>query len=177
MGKGRGKFQRRAYIGTDYDGRSTHPDYDYDYDYCDHDDEEGCIEASRLEQLLGRRQLYSCGLCILWILQSSLKNKRLGIPELLKELDTAIDSFGMIKVLNDISDSNLSSKTLQHLIEAVGFVERPRKYEIGQALTRLHGIKMEEIPIEDDGSEATALREAERKRKELADLWAARRKK
>lgn len=143
----------------------------------DDDEEDGCIEASRLQQLLGRKQLYACGLCVIWILQTSLKKNKLGMPDLLKELDLLIDKDGMNQVIKDISDSPAASKSWQYLLEAVGSVERPRKFEIGQALTRLYGIQMEEIPVEDDGSEAAALLEAERKKQALADLWAARRKK
>ena len=62
-------------------------------------------------------------------------------------------------------------------IESVGFAQRPRLFEVGQALTRLRGVKLEELPVEDDGSDAAAEREAQRRKQVLADLWAARREK
>jgi hypothetical protein len=151
--------------------------YEGDGMLIDDDDDEGCIEASRLEQLMGRKQLYGCGLCVCWILQAAQKNAKLGLPGLLAELDEVLDNGGMARVLSDISDGTVLSKSWQHLVEAVGFVERPRKYEIGQALTRLQGIQLEQIQVEDDGSEAAAEMEEERKRRALAELWAARRKK
>jgi hypothetical protein len=144
------------------------------------DEDEGCIEASRLEQLLGRKQLYGCGLCVSWILQAAPKHPRLGIPDLLKKLDETLDTDGMLQVLKDISGASstaFSSESWKHMVEAVGFVQRPRKYEIGQALTRMYGIQMEELPVEEDSADVAAQCEAERKKKALADLWAARRNK
>lgn len=143
----------------------------------DRDDDDGCIEASRLEQLMGRKQLYGCGLCILWLLQAAQRNTSRGMPDLLNDLDEVLDQGGIAQALNDIGNGTFPSTTWEHLVEAVGFVERPRRFEIGQALTRLQGIQMEEIPVEDDGAEAAARAEEERKRKVLADLWEARRKK
>jgi hypothetical protein len=142
------------------------------------DDDEGCIEASRLEQLLGRKQLYGCGLCVSWMLQAAPKHPKLGIPALLKKLDEVIDNGGMVQVvkeLNASSDTDLPSETWKHLVEAVGFAERPRKHEIAQALTRMHGIQMEVLPVEDDGEDA-AVQLAEQKKQALAALWANRRK-
>jgi hypothetical protein len=141
------------------------------------DDDDGCIEASRLEQLMGRKQLYGCGICVLWLLQVSQEKKGRGMPDLLNDLDEALDKGGMHQILNDIGKGTFPFTMWEHLVELVGFVERPRKFEVGQVLTRLHGIQMEEIPIEDDGSEAAEHAEEERKRRALAELWATRRKK
>ena len=153
------------------------------------DDDEGCIEASRLEQLVGRKQLYGCGVCVSWILQTAPKHPRFGIPELLKKLDEVLDTGGMVQIVNELADTTAQSKTAsdnnifspsqawKQLVEVVGFAQRPRKYEVGQALTRLHGIQMEEIPVEEEDSETVAMLEEERKKRALADLWAARRKK
>ena len=75
-------------------------------------------------------------------------------------------------------DSQLPESTaFQQLIESVGFAQRPRLFEIGQAFTRLRGVELEELPVEDDGSDAAAEREEARKRQALAEIWAARRKK
>jgi hypothetical protein len=142
------------------------------------DDDEGCIEASRLEQLLGRKQLYGCGLCVSWILQAAPKHPRLGIPDLLKKLDETLDNDGMLQVLKDISGASntaFSSESWKHLVEAVGFVQRPRKYEIGQALTRMYGIQMEQLPVEKDSADVAAQCEVEGRKRALADMWAARR--
>lgn len=145
------------------------------------DDDVGCIEASRLEQLLGRKQLFGCGLCALWILQVGTKDGSLGLPGLLNKLDSVLDNGGLMRVLNEVNSSAngplLESKKWKNIVEEVGFVHRPRKYEVGQALTRMYGIQMEEIPMEEDDTEAEAAREAERKRQKLLQIWENRRNK
>ena len=145
------------------------------------DDDQGCIDASRMEQLLNRQQLYGCGWCVVWLLRAASKHPKLGLPGLLKLLEETLDERGMVDMFrgNDSKGDKLltESAAFRQLIESVGFAQRPRLFEIGQAFTRLRGIKLEELPVVDDGSEATAEREAERKRQALADLWAARRKK
>jgi hypothetical protein len=150
----------------------------------DDDDDEGCIEASRLEQLLGRKQLYGCGICVSWILQMAPKHPSLGLPDLLKLLDDAMDKGGMVQILRDLKDSSNNSsgdsfpnEAWKHAIEGVGFAQRPRIYEVGQALTRMQGIKMEFLPVEEDKEELAAQREAERKKQELLAIWEARRSK
>lgn len=146
------------------------------------DDEDGCIDASRLEQLLGRRQLYGCGLCVAWLLQFAPKHPQLGLKELLQRLDTTLDNGGIQKVVTDLKETNnngsaFTTMAWSHLLESTGFAERPRKFEIGQAITRFHGIQMEEIPVEiDEADEAERLKE-ERRKQALADLWAQRRAK
>ena len=62
-------------------------------------------------------------------------------------------------------------------MEEVGVAQRPRKHEVGQALTRMYGIRMEEIPTntEDDMAEEEAKRAAEQKRLELLKIWENRR--
>lgn len=148
-----------------------------DGDVLEDDHDEGYIEASRMEQLMGRKQLYTCGLCALWIIQASQNENTQGLLELLTKLDETLDSSGLAKIVEDLSSTGLSPKSWEHLVGAIGFGQRPRRYEIGQSLTRLQGIQFEEIPVEDDGSEAAAKAEEERKKKALAELWAARRKK
>jgi len=90
----------------------------------------------------------------------------------------------MAQVLNEVNEStNMRNRNMppsgswKQMLEGVGFAQRPRRYEVGQALTRMQGIQMEEIPVEDDGFEEAARLEEERKKKALADLWANRRKK
>lgn len=145
------------------------------------DDDEGCIEASRLEQLLGKNQLFGCGLCVLWILQMAPKEPSLGLPGLLERLDKQLDEGGLPSIIRQITNSppnNVAeSKIVKHLLEEVGIAHRPRKFEVGQALTRMYGIQLEEIPVEEDQEELLAQQEAERKRQELLKIWANRRTK
>jgi hypothetical protein len=145
------------------------------------DDEEGWIDASRLEQLLGRRQLYGCGLCVAWLLQVAPQFPQLGLRELLQRLEAALDDGGMARVVSDLKQtkskegSPFSTTAWGHLLESVGFAERPRTFEIGQAVTRLHGIQMEEIPMEPDERDVAARLEEEAKKRALAELWSKRR--
>jgi len=154
---------------------------DDDDDDDDDDEEAGCIDASRLEQLLGKRQLYAIGFCVAWILQNAPMKPECGLKDLLKLLDLALDKGGMDLILKELNDSDCSrvSKSFFQVLESVGFVERPRNFEVGQALTRMYGIQFEEISVYDDGSDEAARLEVEEqnKRKALADLWAKRRSK
>jgi hypothetical protein len=131
----------------------------------DEEDDSGCIDMSRCEQLLGKKaQLYGCGLCVAWIVQQSQSKPELGISELITLLETHLTTNGMGSLASD------------PILESTGFCYRPRNYEIFMALTRMRGIVFEEMPIVEDDAESAAVREAERKKKELADLWSARRK-
>ena len=76
-----------------------------------------------------------------------------------------------------IAGSVQNSHAWVQLLSAAGYAYRPRKYEVGQALTRMRGIKMMHLPIEDDGEEERIAREAEKRKRELAEIWNARRKK
>ena len=154
------------------------------------DEEEGCIDASRLGQLLGKNQLFAVGLCAAWILQNAPKNPQAGLKDLLHLLDSALDQGGMSLLLTQLKESNSDnndgdthydssscwfSKSMIQVLESVGYLERPRNFEIGQALTRMRGIRFDELPVPDDGSEEAARIEEEEKRKALAALWAKRR--
>jgi hypothetical protein len=85
-----------------------------------------------------------------------------------------VDESGMVSLL--LSDGKMDSTAWKLLVETMGFASRPRKYEVGQALARLRGIVLEEVPVMDDGSDAAAAAEAERKKAELMEIWNARRK-
>jgi hypothetical protein len=155
-------------------------------DIGDDDEEEGYVDASRLGQLLGKKQLFATGLCVAWILQHAPINVEVGLKDLLKELDSLLDKGGMNLVVNQLkettnvasSSSSCFSKSTIQVFESVGYVERPRNFEIGQALTRMRGIRFEEVPMQDDdGSEEAARIEAETKKKALAALWEKRRSK
>jgi len=143
----------------------------------ENDGDDHVVDLSRCEQLL-KPQLYGCGLCVLWLLETSHRHPELGLPDLLWKLDELIDKEGFAAVIgpSSISGSDGSSMAWKYLIESAGCACRPRKYEVGHAITRLRGIQLEEIIIEDDGAEAAAKAEAERKKRELALLWEKRRK-
>jgi hypothetical protein len=151
--------------------------------------EERFIDLSRCEQLLGRKpQLYGCGICALLLLDMSKQHPNLGLADLLAKMDKDLNDQGFASLLPLLSSSSSSSAALDHgssdsstsnwklLVETLGCAYRPRRFEVGQAICRLRGITFEELPVEDDGSEAAAKAEEERKRKELLDMWNARRK-
>ena len=134
------------------------------------DEHENTIDMSRCEQLLGKKhQLYGCGLCVAWILDQARKQPDIGLRDLLRKLDEAMDEKGLSAM---ILEDSIAWKAL---VELQGFACRPRRYEVGQALTRLRCISMEELAVEDDDAEAAAQAEAERKRQVLLELWNARR--
>lgn len=179
------RFARNTFISIMDGGHALtfHPDEEpeTDTDLAIEDDDENCIEVSKLEQLLGRKQLFGCGLCVLWILQVGSKDQSLGLPQLLNKLDERLDKGGLMMVLQEINSfddrsSLLGSDKWKNIVEEVGSAERPRKYEVGQALTRMYGVQMEEIPVDDDNSEEEAKRAAELKRQELLKIWENRRK-
>ena len=138
-------------------------------------DEEDYIDLSRVEQLMGRKpQLYGCGLAILSMLNLSLEHSSKGLKELLEMYDLQTDDCGFgPSVLAELG----ASDSWKLLVESLGHAYRPRRFEVGQALVRLRGIQLEELPLEDDGSEAAARAEEERKKRELLELWNSRRKK
>jgi len=148
------------------------------------DDEFGTIDMSRCEQLLGNReQLYGCGLCLAWLLGFAKSNPGLGIRDLLARMDEALDgSEGMRDVLQrfpGIMQTDCLHSIENSLWENIGFAYRPRKFEVAMALSRMRGVRFENVPEEDDEAaraEAEAEREAERRKKELLDLWNNRRK-
>jgi hypothetical protein len=163
-------------------GLSLHPT-EYPDDDADGEEEEDerFIDLSRCEQLLGKKpQLYGCGVCVVWLLEASRKYPKLGMPDLLKKLDAVLDERGILSVVlgdgglvgNGVNDK---STTWKLLLNTMGCAYRPRRYEVGQALTRLRGIVFEELPAEDDRGVAAAAAEEERKKRELAELWSARR--
>lgn len=148
------------------DDTSDHMDADCN----DEGEDVNIVDMSRCEQLLGKKpQLYGCGICILWLMEVAQANPNLGLPDLLSKLDKAMDAEGLASLVGDIA-------TWSWLLESQGFAYRPRRFEVGQALTRLRGIQLEEIPIPDDESLAAAKEEAERKKQALLEMWNSRRK-
>lgn len=150
-----------------------------DSDGDDYDEEEGCIDASRLQQLLGKKQLVAVGLCIAWILQSAPNHAEAGLNELLKLLDSVLDRGGMNRLVTELKEARSSSLPLlrEEVLGSVGYLERPRGFEVGQALARMRGIRFEDVPVPIDPAEEAARIAEENRKKALAALWANRRSK
>jgi len=126
----------------------------------------GFVDMSRCEQLMGKKsQLYGCGLCVKWIVEHAKQHPSLGIEELIKDLNGQIMESGLAAV-----GENATS-----LVESVGFALLPRRHEVFMALTRIRGIKFEEMPVVEESDEDIAKREEDRRKQELAALWASRR--
>jgi hypothetical protein len=102
----------------------------------------------------------------------------LGIRELLQKMDDTLDQHGWTGVLKGCHSSDSgTSYAWRTIVQRLGFVYRPRRFEVGQALTRFRGITFDNIPMDDDGSDEAARIEAERQRNELLAIWNNRRKK
>jgi Predicted ATPase of the ABC class len=158
----------------DGDSRMTHA---LDHDDGDDDDGEYVVDMSRCEQLVGKKmQLYGCGLCALFVLELARSNPGVGLADLLRMMDEHLDRHGLASLVDRQGDPNSTLPWNEAVLDRLGFAYRPRRFEVGQALTRLRGIKLQEIQVEDDGSEAAARAEAERKRQEMLDMWNSRRK-
>jgi Predicted ATPase of the ABC class len=126
----------------------------------------GYIDMSRCEQLLGRKgQLFGCGLCVAWMLEQSQKHPEYGIVQLINALQKQIKKNGIASLVDRRS-----------ILQNIGVALSPRKHEIFLAFTRIRGLEFEEQPVEEDVLEIEALREAERKKQELAEIWNSRRK-
>jgi len=140
------------------------------------------MDLSRCEQLLGKKpQLYGCGLCVLWVLQASSKYPELNLLDLLKMIDKMMDEQGFFETV--LASAKDGGKRREHsvmwkdLLETTGCAYRPRKYEIGQALVRLRGITFEDLPgVHDDGAAAREAAKEENKKRQLMEMWNARRK-
>lgn len=147
------------------------------------DDDDGYIDLSRCEQLMGKKpQLFACGQCVLWLIREAQRQPGVGVSDLISKLDAAIDSKGMLQIFAENYSSTTvgalsNSSAWLHLLNASGFAYRPRKYEIGQAFFRMRGMRLEHIPVIDDGEEERIRLEAERRKQALAEVWAARRPK
>lgn len=140
----------------------------------------GIIDMSRCEQLLGGNpQLFGCGICILWMLKHSMTHPDLDINELLDALEKVMDdSNGIEGILKSADSTHFTKSSIYHsLIEFTGHAYRPRRYEVAQALTRIRGISFHELPTEIDEEDMKIKREAEERKRALAELWANRRKK
>lgn len=144
-----------------------------------HCEEMGIIDMTRCEQLLGgNSQLFGCGICVLWVLKHSMVHPDLDINDLLDSLEKIMDhSNGIQCILKSMEPSDFTKSSIYHsLIEFTGHACRPRRYEVAQALTRIRGILFHELPTEVDEEDLKIKREAEERKRALAELWANRRK-
>lgn len=147
-----------------------------EHHYHEDDEEDRLVDMSKCEQLMGRKsQLYGCGLCLVWLLEESRKRPQVGLKQLLEKMDQSLDEtdFASLILANGTHGATLREDTL---LATIGSAYRPRRFEVGQALTRLRGIQLENTPVEEDEEEKARLAEEERKKKELMDLWNSRRK-
>lgn len=153
-------------------GLALYRNKDDDSDTMDEDEEDPWIDMSRCEQLLGRKsQLFGCGLAVLGLFRLAQQYPEKGLAALLDEWDRLVDQNGLFAQL--FPDDN----TLNTTVTTLGAIVRPRALEVGQALCRLRGLQLEELPLHDDGAEAAARAEEERKKRELLEMWNNRRKK
>jgi len=155
-------------------------DSDENMDGNDSDDDIGIIDMTRCEQLLGGIwQLYGCGICVLWLLKHSKSKPDFDLNQLLDELEDVMDkSGGIVAIMHALSSAGTSTSPISsYLLESIGHAYRPRRYEVLMALTRMRGITFGELPTEVDEEDFALKREAEEKKRMLAELWANRRKK
>lgn len=147
----------------------------------DSDDDTAIIDMSRSEQLFGgHHQLFACGICCLWILIRSQEKAEFDLVELVDDLEKTIDKEGgMMAIVESLSSSSSSShfNVNSDVIHSIGHIVRPRRYEILQTLTRIRGIKFEQLPTEVDEEDLRIKKEAEERKRMLAELWANRRSK
>ena len=173
---------------------------DGENDMIDLDEDDGIIDMSKCSQLVGNasEQLYSCGICILWLMKQSYRCKDDDIFDLLDRLEEVLEYGGGINAVissllsheegkegsanaNAIISTFLSSHITLDLFDTVGFCYHPRRHEVAMALTRMRGLKFEILPEKSKVTSETKEEEAKRleeeaKKKALADLWANRRK-
>jgi len=135
---------------------------------------EAILDLSKCEQVQ-RTKSYLLGIayCVLWILRQSVRDRSLGIPELLGKLNSFLDAGGPKELVSEFLSSEATGAPLARL----GFACRPRLLEVGQALVRLRLMRFEEVCKGDDGMCEAAAAESEEdiKRKDLMKMWHARR--
>jgi hypothetical protein len=156
-----------------------HESDDDDIEGGDSDDDTGIIDMTRCEQLLGGyHQLFACGICALWILKLAKEKPELDLNELVNELDKTLDQeAGMVSLVKSMSTpSPAPSAQYFSLLLNIGHIIRPRRYEVIMALTRIRGIKFDQLPTEADEDDIRVKEAAEERKRSLAKLWANRRK-
>merc|ERR1712071_516177 len=124
---------------------------------------------------------FGCGMCLAWLLKYASDHPNIGTQELLQKLDDVLDTtnIGGMKALQtfhfeDQGDQYLNCSTWSSMVKQVGFAYRPRRYEVAMALSRMRGMKFQNIPspIDEYAMKAAAAKlEAERKKQELLAVW------
>jgi len=139
----------------------------------DNDDNEegeegqGEIRMDKCEQLLGKsHQLYGCILYAREALRLSITNPCLDLKQLVQN---TLDEMK----LQNLLDYSLESEENSTFLDNIGFAYKPREHEIAMAITRLRGIKFEEIVVKEEKE----VDDADAKMKALAELWKKRRSK
>ena len=90
------------------------------------DDDDGYIDLSRCEQLMGKKpQLFACGQCVLWLIREAQRQPGVGVSDLISKLDSAIDSKGMLQIFAENYSSTTvgalsNSSAWLHLLNASG---------------------------------------------------------
>jgi hypothetical protein len=146
----------------------------------DSDDDTGIVDMTKCEQLIGGNcHLYACGIFALWVLKRAQQKPELDMHDLVNELDVILDGEGGMKSIIESFGASKGnpSPIICSLLDHVGHIYRPRRYEILMALTRMRGITFEELPTEVDEEDMKIKREAEERKRMLAELWANRRRK
>lgn len=142
------------------------------------DDDDGYIDLSRCEQLMGKKpQLFACGQCVIWLIREAQRNPNTSVSQLLSKLDQTIEKKGIIEVFASnlpVTDLSKSSSWI-HLLNVCGFAYRPRSFEIGNAFFRMRGMKLVQLPVEESLEEVAQRLEAEKRKRDLAEIWAKRR--
>ena len=196
----------RAVASTDCDEKNTRkadattmpPDEPPDENDNNDDDERCMIDMSRCEQLMGKRpQLVGCGLAALWVLEASRQHPEMSLRDLLALLDHEMDKKGVQRTLccqqrnascHEASDTPRQQQQQQPNSQSVvgGVIYRPRRFEVGQALFRLRGIRFQELPASlnvelpqsaNEGQPPIHAYDGSEDKAELLELWNSRRKK
>lgn len=145
---------------------------------CDYDDVAGIIDMTRCEQIMGKWQLFACGICVIRILSLAKAKPDLDLNELVDEIESEMDMKGFHSSLfTDLSMNTEKSTIYNSLLENLGLTYRPRRYEILMAVTRMRGLIFGELPTEVDVKDLALKQAAEERKRALAELWANRRKK
>lgn len=76
-----------------------------DSDLMQDDEHLGLIDMSRCEQLTGNQsQLFGCGVCVKWLLQTSEQDRTLSLSELLTKMEKTLDQpNGMLQMFTNVT--------------------------------------------------------------------------
>ena len=152
-------------VNNDYDKQLL---LEVDDDFC-------VIDMTKCEQLIGGRpHILGCGICVCWLLRTALQHPEWDLKTLLDIMEAKMDKEGGIIAI--LQSMKALENRNQPLIENMGVVSRPRRYEVAMALTRLRGIIFEELPNDIELRRAKQKKEEQERKQVLSELWAQRRK-